>query len=131
MKAIFPSPRQESDHMQVFYRTGYSCVISTTFSVLTLNFWNVNPPLDARYAALEAGLKRLRPGIVGLQEKLNRDPKLGQSQSELIARMCGHTHAVEDKGLAIARRFPVVRSHSAPLPEFPGDFPRRLYRRNC
>ena len=96
-----------------------------TFSVLTLNFWNVNPPLDARYAALEAGLKRLRPDIVCLQE-INRDPKSGQNQSELIARMCGHTHVVEDKGLAIVCSFPVVRSHSAPLPEFPGDFPRRL-----
>ena len=96
-----------------------------TFSVLTLNFWNGNPPLDARYAALEAGLKRLRPDIVCLQE-VNRDPKSGQRQSELIARMCGHTRVVEDKGLAIVCSVPVVRSHSTPLPEFPGDFPRQL-----
>lgn len=43
-----------------------------TFSVLTLNLWNTNEPLAARYAALESGLTRLRPDIVCLQEVESR-----------------------------------------------------------
>jgi endonuclease/exonuclease/phosphatase family metal-dependent hydrolase len=96
-----------------------------SFSVLTLNLWNINEPLDTRYVALEAGLKRLRPDIVCLQE-VYRDPKSGRSQSELIAKMCSHLHVVEGNGLAIVCSIPVVRSGHAPLPEFAGDFPRQV-----
>ena len=95
-----------------------------SFGVLTLNFWNINEPLDTRYGALEMGLKRLRPDIVCLQE-VDRDPKSGRSQSELIAKMCSHAHVVEDNGLAIVCSIPVVRSTHVSLPEFPGDFPRQ------
>ncbi len=93
------------------------------FRVLTLNVWNVNEPLAVRYRALEAGLKRLRPDIVCLQE-VYRDPKSGRSQAELIANMCNLAHTVEHNGLAILCANPAVRSDSVALPEFPGDFPR-------
>jgi endonuclease/exonuclease/phosphatase family metal-dependent hydrolase len=93
------------------------------FRVLTLNVWNVNEPLAARYRALDAGLKRLRPDIVCLQE-VYRDPKSGRSQAELIANMCNLAHWIEHNGLAILSAHPAVRSNSAALPEFPGDFPR-------
>jgi len=93
------------------------------FSVLTLNVWNINEPLEVRYRALEAGLKRLRPDIVCLQE-VNRDLKSGRSQCELIANMCNLAHSVEHNGLAVLCANPVVRSNSVALPEFPGDFPR-------
>jgi endonuclease/exonuclease/phosphatase family metal-dependent hydrolase len=95
-----------------------------SFGVLTLNLWNINAPLEARYGALEAGLKRLRPNVVCLQE-VDRDPKSGQSQAELVARMCGHAHVVTDGELAIVCSSPITRSSSVPLPEFPGDFSRR------
>jgi endonuclease/exonuclease/phosphatase family metal-dependent hydrolase len=50
------------------------------FRVLTLNLWNISEPLAARYRALEAGLKQLRPDIVCLQE-VYRDPASGRSQA--------------------------------------------------
>jgi endonuclease/exonuclease/phosphatase family metal-dependent hydrolase len=96
-----------------------------SFGVLTLNFWNINEPLDTRYGALETGLKRLRPDIVCLQE-VDRDPKSGRSQSEIIAKMCSHAHVVEDDGLAIVCSIPVVRSARVSLPEFPEDLPRGI-----
>lgn len=96
-----------------------------SFGVLTLNFWNINGPLDTRYGALERGLKRLRPDIVCLQE-VDRDPKSGRGQSEIIAKMCGHAHVVEDDGLAIVCSIPVVRSARVSLPEFPEDLPRGI-----
>jgi endonuclease/exonuclease/phosphatase family metal-dependent hydrolase len=96
-----------------------------SFGVLSLNLWNINEPLDARYGALESGLKRLRPDVVFLQEA-DRDPKTGQRQAELVATMCGHEHVVEDdNGLAIVSSSPITRSSTVSLPEFPGDFPRQ------
>lgn len=95
------------------------------FRVLTLNVWNINEPLELRFRALEAGLKRLRPDIVCLQE-VYRDPKSGRSQAELIANMCNLAHCAEHNGLAILSANPAVRSNSAALPEFPGDFPREV-----
>jgi endonuclease/exonuclease/phosphatase family metal-dependent hydrolase len=95
------------------------------FKVLTLNVWNINEPLKVRYRALEAGLKRLHPDIVCLQE-VYRDPKSGRSQAELIAKMCSLAYCVEHNGLAILCANPVVQSNSVALPEFPGDFPREI-----
>jgi endonuclease/exonuclease/phosphatase family metal-dependent hydrolase len=95
-----------------------------SFGVLTLNLWNISEPLAARYEALETGLRRLRPSIVCLQEA-DRDPGSGQSQAELVAKMCNHTHVVHDGKLAIVCSSPIMRSSSVPLPEFPGDFPRQ------
>lgn len=95
------------------------------FSVLTLNLWNVNEPLAARYSALATALKVLRPDIVCLQE-VARDPRSARRQSELVGEMCNLTHAVDKDALSILSRYPFVRSHSAALPEFPGDEPRQV-----
>jgi maltose 6'-phosphate phosphatase len=95
------------------------------FSALTLNLWNVNEPLAARYSALAAGLKVLRPDIVCLQE-VARDPRSGRRQSEFVAESCNLAHAVDEGALSILSRYPFVRSHSAALPEFPGDEPRQV-----
>jgi endonuclease/exonuclease/phosphatase family metal-dependent hydrolase len=95
-----------------------------SFSVLSFNLWNINEPLDARYRALESGLERLRPDMVCLQEA-DRDPKTGQRQAELVAKMCGHKHVVDNDGLAIVCSAPITRWSTVSLPEFPGDFPRQ------
>jgi endonuclease/exonuclease/phosphatase family metal-dependent hydrolase len=121
-----PSSRQEAYFLLLSFRVmplvgGYAM----SFGLLTLNLWNINEPLDTRYGALELGLKRLRPDIVCLQE-VDRDPKSGRSQSELIAKMCSHAHVMEDNGLAIVCSIPVVRSAHVSLPEFPRDFPRQI-----
>jgi endonuclease/exonuclease/phosphatase family metal-dependent hydrolase len=118
-----PSSRQEAYFCYLRYASVGGDTMS--FGVLTLNFWNINGPLDTRYGALELGLKRLRPDIVCLQE-VDRDPKSGRSQSEIIAKMCGHAHVVEDDGLAIVCSIPVVRSARVSLPEFPEDLPRGI-----
>jgi len=96
-----------------------------TFRLLTLNLWNISEPLEARYHALAAGLKKLRPEIVCLQE-VYRDPKSGRSQAELVAEMCHFHHRVEENGLSILSSQPVVRSAIEPLPQMPDDPPRQV-----
>jgi endonuclease/exonuclease/phosphatase family metal-dependent hydrolase len=88
--------------------------------LLTLNLWNISEPLEPRYRTLAAGLKRLRPDIVCLQE-VYRDPKSGRSQAALVAEMCGHKHHVEKGGLAILASRPAADFNYAKLPQFPGD----------
>jgi len=94
-----------------------------SFSVLTLNLWNVSEPLETRYRALQAGLKRLQPDIICLQE-VYIDPKSARSQAACVADMCGLAHRAENDGLAIMATSPVIRCDSVALPEFPGDGPR-------
>jgi endonuclease/exonuclease/phosphatase family metal-dependent hydrolase len=94
-------------------------------SLLTLNVWNINQPLEARYAALEKGLKILRPDIVCLQEA-SRDLRSARSQSELIGEYCNFAHRVEKNELCILSRFPIFGSDSCSLPEFPEDWPRAV-----
>jgi endonuclease/exonuclease/phosphatase family metal-dependent hydrolase len=93
------------------------------FSVLTLNLWNVNEPLAARFSALAAGLKVLRPDIVCLQE-VARDPRSARRQSEFVGQSCDLAHAVDTDALSVLSRYPIARSHSAPLPDAPRDGPR-------
>jgi endonuclease/exonuclease/phosphatase family metal-dependent hydrolase len=95
----------------------------TSFSVLTLNLWNINEPIETRFDALERGLKRLTPDIVCLQE-VAREPQSGKSQADRVAEMCNHAHVAEDNGLAITSSIALGPSTCVPLPEFPGDFPR-------
>jgi endonuclease/exonuclease/phosphatase family metal-dependent hydrolase len=96
-----------------------------SFSILTLNLWNVSEPLEPRYRALEAGLKVLRPDIICLQE-VARDPKTERSQAELVAAMSGLRYSAEGNGLAILCSGPIVRSQCVDLPEFAGDYPRQI-----
>jgi endonuclease/exonuclease/phosphatase family metal-dependent hydrolase len=94
-------------------------------SVLTLNLWNVNEPLAARFAALAAGLKQLRPDIICLQE-VAHDPRSGRRQSEHVAQMCELPHVIDNEALSILCRTPFVRLHSTALPEAPRDEPRQV-----
>ena len=94
-------------------------------SVLTLNLWNINEPLAARFAALAAGLKQLHPDIVCLQE-VARDPRSGRRQSDLVAQMCDIPHVIDTEALSILSRTRIVRSYSAALPEAPRDEPRQV-----
>ena len=96
-----------------------------TFRLLTLNLWNISEPLEPRYRALAAGLKKLRPDLVCLQE-VYRDPGSGRSQAALVAEMCGLNHHVGEDGLSIISSQPVVRSVTKPLPQMPDDPPRRV-----
>jgi endonuclease/exonuclease/phosphatase family metal-dependent hydrolase len=96
-----------------------------TFRLLTLNLWNISEPLEPRYHALAAGLKRLRPEIVCLQEVYS-DPKSGRSQAELVGEMCRLSHRVGENGLSILSSQPVVRSAIEPLPQMPDDPPRQV-----
>ena len=96
-----------------------------TFRLLTLNLWNISEPLEPRYHALAAGLKKLRPDIVCLQE-VYRDPKSGRSQAELVAEMCRLGHRVGENGLSILSSQPAVRSAIEPLPQMPDDPPRKV-----
>jgi endonuclease/exonuclease/phosphatase family metal-dependent hydrolase len=96
-----------------------------TFRLLTLNLWNISEPLEPRYRALAAGLKKLRPEIVCLQE-VYRDPKSGRSQVELVAETCRLSHHVGENGLSILSSQPVVRSAIEPLPQMPDDPPRQV-----
>jgi maltose 6'-phosphate phosphatase len=96
-----------------------------SFSILTLNLWNVSEPLEPRYRALEAGLKLLRPDIVCLQE-VARDPETERSQAELVAAISGLSHRAEGNGLAVLCSGPIVRSESIALPDFPEDYPRQI-----
>ena len=96
-----------------------------SFSVLTLNLWNASGPLAVRYSALANGLRILRPDIVCLQE-VSFDPGLARSQSEIVAEYCNVEHRAEKDSLSILSRYPVVRSDSAALPEFPHDEPRQV-----
>ena len=83
-----------------------------SISVLTLNLWNIEGPLEARYSALARGLKLLRPDIVCLEE-VSRDPQSVRSQTELIAEYCNLAHCAEKDELSILSRYPVVGSDSA------------------
>ncbi|MGH6727287.1 MAG: endonuclease/exonuclease/phosphatase family protein [Pseudolabrys sp.] len=94
-------------------------------SVLTLNLWNVNEPLAARFDALAAGLKVLRPDIVCLQE-VAPDPRSGRRQSEFVAEICDLPHAADRDALSILSRYPIAQSHGVTLPEAPRDEPRQV-----
>jgi endonuclease/exonuclease/phosphatase family metal-dependent hydrolase len=96
-----------------------------TFGVLTLNIWNINPPLELRFSALVEGLARLRPDIVCLQEA-SIEPRETRSQAEQVAARAGYAHHLELKDLAILSRHPIIQSRIASLPEFPGDGPRQV-----
>lgn len=91
-----------------------------TFRLLTLNLWNISEPLEPRYRALAAGLKKLRPDIVCLQE-VDRDPKSGRDQAELVADMCRLKHYVGGNGLSIISSQPAAHWVIETLPQMPDD----------
>jgi len=95
------------------------------FRVLTLNLWNISEPLERRYKALAAGLAKLRPEIVCLQE-VYRDPKSGRSQAELVAGMGRLEHHVGESGLSIVSSRPIEKPAIWDLPQVPDDPPRQV-----
>jgi len=103
--------------------------------VLTLNLWNISEPLDARLSALCAGVRRLQPDVICLQE-VSVHPRLGRMESEIIAEQCGFTHHAysfsghwgkREEGLAILSRHPLIGSTGVALPEFAGDMARQVF----
>ena len=100
-------------------------------SVLTLNLWNISEPLAPRRAALTAGIARLEPDIVLLQE-VARDPATAQLQSALVAEAGGFAHVLDGHGgLSIVSRFPLQHAACVDLPEAPRDEPRYVLLAAC
>jgi endonuclease/exonuclease/phosphatase family metal-dependent hydrolase len=102
--------------------------------VLTLNIWNISEPLERRMSLLIAGLNELKPDIVCLQE-VSPHPALSRLQSEIVAQRCGFAHhrfsltghwQNRDEGLAVLSRYPIARTATVALPEFPGDRTRQV-----
>lgn len=104
------------------------------FGVLTLNIWNITAPLEQRMSLLIAGLNKLQADIVCLQE-VSPHPTLSRLQSEILAQHCGFAHhrfsltghwENRDEGLAVLSRYPIARTATVALPEFPGDRHRQV-----
>jgi endonuclease/exonuclease/phosphatase family metal-dependent hydrolase len=102
--------------------------------VLTLNIWNITAPLEQRMSLLIAGLNKLRPDIVCLQE-VSPHPGLSRLQSEILAQHCGFAHhrfsltghwEQRDEGLAVLTRYPIARTATVALPEFRDDRHRQV-----
>lgn len=55
--------------------------------ILTLNIWNRQGPWDQRLALIRAGIARLDPDLIGLQEVLSHE---GRSQADHIAADLGY-----------------------------------------
>ena len=91
-----------------------------TAKVLTLNLWNRSDPWEERLAVIRAGLERMQPDVVCLQEVLAL-PDFDQAAA--IADGLGYAVAFGDAGSdhylfgnAILSRWPVLASESRPLP---------------
>lgn len=97
----------------------------TQFTVLTLNLWNISEPLAQRMAALDSGLKALRPDIICLQE-VAIDPRTWQRQSAFAAQAAALRHVADNDQLSILSRFPIERTASVVLPDTRGDEPRQV-----
>ena len=90
--------------------------------ILTLNIWNRQGPWEARLALIRAGVERLSPDVIGLQEVLERD---GVSQADEIGAGLGYERAfglAHDLGSgvrfgnAVLSRWPITASRVFPLP---------------
>lgn len=109
--------------------------------VLTLNLWDVGHVQDHRDSLLVAGLQRLRPDFVCLQE-VSRHPTTQRLHSELFADPYGLAHHIYSglgesdpqraelprnmEGVSILSRYPALRQASVALPYFEGDVPRQI-----
>ena len=100
--------------------------------VLTLNIWNRQGPWEARLSLLRAGIQRLSPDVIGLQEVLQRN---GASQADEIREGLGYHAAfglAHDLGggvrfgNAALSRWPITASRAFPLSVGPADERRSL-----
>jgi endonuclease/exonuclease/phosphatase family metal-dependent hydrolase len=90
--------------------------------VLTLNIWNRQGPWEQRLALIRAGIRRLDPDVIGLQEVLSFE---STTQAEAIREGLGY-HAVFGAahdlgggllfGNAALSRWPIRRHEVFPLP---------------
>lgn len=98
--------------------------------VLSINLWNVNPPLELRMRRLAAHLRAQRYDLVALQEV--SDYGAG-SQADFLAAEAGFAQTVSDwasrgdergEGLAVLSQRPVASSQGLDLPAVARDGPR-------
>src|SRR5689334_16070618 len=90
--------------------------------VLTVNIWNRQGPWEQRLPLLRAGIKKLDPDLVGLQEVIEHE---GQSQADWIREGLGYEAAFGPAhdlgggvrfGNAVLSRWPIEASRVFPLP---------------
>jgi len=100
--------------------------------ILTLNIWNRQGPWEQRLARIRAGIQRLAPDVIGLQEVLERD---GDSQADAIREGLGYQAAfglAHDLGggvrfgNAALSRWPITASRVFPLAVGTADEHRSL-----
>jgi endonuclease/exonuclease/phosphatase family metal-dependent hydrolase len=100
--------------------------------VLTLNIWNRQGPWEERLRLIRDGIRRLDPGIIGLQEILSHE---STSQAIAIAEGLGYEIAFGmasdlgggfQFGNAALSRFPITASRVFPLPNGGTDESRSL-----
>lgn len=105
----------------------------TELSLLTLNLWNVNPPLELRMSRARTWVGDHAPDLLALQEVSTLDD--GATQAHLLAAAAGHDHVVfqptwrgdrRDQGNAICSRLPLRELDPVRLPDVEGDEPRIL-----
>ena len=100
--------------------------------VLTLNIWNRQGPWEQRLGLIRAGIQRLSPDLVGLQEVIEHE---GRSQADDIAQDLGYATAFGTAhdlgggvrfGNAVLSRWPVASARVMPLPTGETDERRSL-----
>jgi len=100
--------------------------------ILTLNIWNRQGPWDGRLALIRAGIARLAPDLVGLQEIIEVG---GRSQADDIGEGLGYQAAFGPAhdlgggvrfGNAVLSRWPVAGTRVFPLPTGATDEHRSL-----
>ena len=92
--------------------------------VLTFNIWNRAGPWEARFEAIKAGIARLDPDLIGLQEVIVTEHGDLLDQGKAIADALGY-HLAYGKshgegfafGNAALSRWPIVRQEVFPLPQ--------------
>jgi endonuclease/exonuclease/phosphatase family metal-dependent hydrolase len=99
-----------------------------TIRVVTLNMWGEQPPLESRMRGIVAGLAKLQPDVVALQE-VREIPNVLENQAAGIARSLGmelhYAPATSwgggDEGLAILSKFPIRERFARELPHATAD----------
>jgi endonuclease/exonuclease/phosphatase family metal-dependent hydrolase len=90
---------------------------------VTFNLWGENGPCEERLALTAAGLERLAPDVVALQEVRDVPGRIG-NQAARLAEARGWSHAFAPttawggghEGLAVISRFPIGAQDFRPLP---------------
>ncbi len=100
--------------------------------VLTLNIWNRQGPWEQRLGLIRAGIARLDPDLVGLQEVIDVG---GRTQADEIGEGLGYRSAFGAAhdlgggvrfGNAALARWPITSSHVFPLPTGASDEHRSM-----